>query len=164
MTPAKCFFFFFGFVIVIVGTTIALWSQSIVLPTNLEQATIFAVTVWPTVVHLIDQHISLWIAIPFIYVPVVMLLLGIIISSLGSLLSYEEPVAKTVGTDHYNNFWDMYGKRLKAAYIGKFGYSNPEFDKFVDQRVYVMNNNGRGITRQIACNWLKRMAHMVEIK
>ncbi len=61
--------------------------------------------------------------------------------------------------------WSAFGNRLKIGYVAKFGYSNPAFNDEVDNhirtmRVMVKTEQG---TRKLAEDWLKRMAHMVEV-
>lgn len=59
--------------------------------------------------------------------------------------------------------WAPYGRRLKRAYHAKYGYENPAFDDEVDNRIRVMRVQGKGHTRTIASDWLKRISKMVEV-
>lgn len=60
--------------------------------------------------------------------------------------------------------YQPYGDKLKLAYEAKFGYRNPEFDKEIDQHIKVVENLGKGYTRTIHLNKLKRLAKFVEAK
>lgn len=62
------------------------------------------------------------------------------------------------------DYWVQYGKGLKLAYASKFGGENNGFNQEIDQRVGVMMNNGRGFTRALAKDWLKRMHKFTEAK
>jgi hypothetical protein len=66
---------------------------------------------------------------------------------------------------HYIRYkkWDSFGNRMKAAYAAKFGGDNPEFDKVVDQHVLAMKTQGKGYTKDIDEQWMKRMAKFVEV-
>lgn len=60
--------------------------------------------------------------------------------------------------------WDNYGQLIKDAYAAKFGGVNNGFNQEVDTRIRIMNHNGRGFTRTIAYDWLKRMKKFTEAK
>ena len=60
--------------------------------------------------------------------------------------------------------WDEYGQRIKDAYSAKFGGENNGFNDEVNNRIAIMNHNGRGFTRTIAYDWLKRMSKFTEAK
>jgi hypothetical protein len=59
--------------------------------------------------------------------------------------------------------WDSFGNRMKVAYEAKFGYSNSAFDKEVDQHVLAMKSLGKGYTKTVDKQWMKRMAKFVEV-
>ena len=60
--------------------------------------------------------------------------------------------------------WDIYGQQLKDAYTAKFGGQNTGFNSEVDKRISIMNHNGKGFTRSLAYDWLKRMNRFTESK
>jgi hypothetical protein len=59
--------------------------------------------------------------------------------------------------------WDSFGNRMKVAYSAKFGGRNPAFDEAVDQHVLAMKSLGKGYTKTIDKEWMKRMAKFVEV-
>ena len=59
--------------------------------------------------------------------------------------------------------WDSFGNRMKVAYSAKFGGRNPAFDEAVDQHVLAMKSLGKGYTKTIDKQWMKRMAKFVEV-
>ena len=59
--------------------------------------------------------------------------------------------------------WRAFGNRLKAAYTAKFGGENIGFNQEVDQRINVMRSLGKGSTKSLAEDWLKRIAKFVEV-
>ena len=59
--------------------------------------------------------------------------------------------------------WETFGNRLKEAYTAKFGYPNPAFEKEVDQHVLAMRALGKGDTKAVNEDWLRRMAKFVEV-
>jgi hypothetical protein len=59
--------------------------------------------------------------------------------------------------------WADFGNRMKAAYTAKFGYENTGFNEEVDQHIAVMHTLGKGYTKSLNEDWLKRMAKFVEI-
>jgi hypothetical protein len=59
--------------------------------------------------------------------------------------------------------WGAFGNRMKAAYSSKFGGDNPAFSQEVDQHIKAMQALGKGTTKTINEEWLKRMAKFVEI-
>lgn len=80
----------------------------------------------------------------------------------GSLLATSSSTGSTV----YLKNWEAFGNRLKEAYIAKFGYANSSFDEEIDNHVRIMQTMGKGFemgTKEAAEDWLKRMAHMVEV-
>ena len=60
--------------------------------------------------------------------------------------------------------WREFGNRLKVAYVAKFGYENIAFNEEVDNHTRIMRTMSNMDTKQSAEDWLKRMAHMVEVK
>lgn len=62
------------------------------------------------------------------------------------------------------DYWDLYADGLKKAYASKFGYQNTGFDDEVNKRIDVMKNCGRGFSRTIARDWLRRMHKFTEAK
>lgn len=63
--------------------------------------------------------------------------------------------------------WNAFGNRLKLAYTAKFGGENPQFNEAVDQHIQIVRTLSLGTetgTKKMAEEWLKRMAHMVEVK
>ncbi len=76
----------------------------------------------------------------------------------------SEPVLDTAGNQQGASTWDIYGQQLKAAYSAKFGATNTGFNEEVNARIAIMNNNGRGFTRSLAYDWLKRMHKFTEAK
>lgn len=67
----------------------------------------------------------------------------------------------TTFTDRFS--WLRYGKRMKRAYASKFGYDNSGFNQEVDTRIEIMRTQGKGTTRTLSQDWLKRNAQFVEI-
>lgn len=59
--------------------------------------------------------------------------------------------------------WDAFGNRMKVAYSAKFGGKNPAFNEAVDQHILAVKVLGKGYTKDINIQWLKRMAKFVEI-
>jgi hypothetical protein len=59
--------------------------------------------------------------------------------------------------------WDAFGNRMKLAYSAKFGGKNPAFNNAVDQHILAVKVLGKGYTKNINMQWLKRMAKFVEI-
>lgn len=59
--------------------------------------------------------------------------------------------------------WRDFGNRMKSAYVAKFGYPNPAFDKEIDAHVLAMEALGKGYTKSLDKDWLKRMASFVEV-
>lgn len=59
--------------------------------------------------------------------------------------------------------WNAFGNRLKAAYSAKFGGDNKGFDDEVDEHIKAVKALGKGFTKSIDVDWLKRMAKFVEI-
>jgi hypothetical protein len=59
--------------------------------------------------------------------------------------------------------WDSFGNRMKVAYSAKFGGRNSAFDLEVDQHVLAMKSLGKGYTKTIDKEWMKRMAKFVEV-
>lgn len=59
--------------------------------------------------------------------------------------------------------WDAFGNRMKLAYSAKFGGKNPAFNNAVDQHILAVKVFGKGYTKDINIQWLKRMAKFVEI-
>lgn len=59
--------------------------------------------------------------------------------------------------------WKAFGNRMKVAYEAKFGYINTGFNQEVDQHIKAMEVLGKGSTKTINEDWLKRMAKFVEI-
>ena len=59
--------------------------------------------------------------------------------------------------------WGDFGNRLKAGYVAKFGYSNSAFDEDVDMHISAMRALGKGTTKTINEEWIKRMAKFVEV-
>lgn len=77
-------------------------------------------------------------------------------------------IVKSVGgvgyvVKRYYRMWDAFGSRLKEAYSVKFGGENSAFNDEVDMHIKGMKTLGRGYTRKIHKDWLKRMAKFVEI-
>lgn len=84
----------------------------------------------------------------------------VILCTFNSIMGYSRNTIE----ESVDDYWVMYGNRLKLAYASKFGYENNGFNQEVDQRVGVMMNNGAGFTRGLAKNWLKRMHRFTESK
>jgi len=61
--------------------------------------------------------------------------------------------------------WGDFGNRMKLAYTAKFGGENSGFNEEVDQHIAIMRalTKSSGTTKEIAEDWLKRMAQFVEI-
>ncbi len=77
-------------------------------------------------------------------------------------------VVKSVGgvgyvVKRHRMMWEAYGNRLKEAYSAKFGGENTAFNDEVDMRIKVMKTLGRGYTKKVHKDWLKRTAKFVEI-
>lgn len=73
--------------------------------------------------------------------------------------SSEVPQGETPST-----YWQKYGDNIKLAYAAKFGGRNAGFDDEVNTRINIMEHNGRGFTRTLANEWLKRMSRFTESK
>lgn len=87
---------------------------------------------------------------------------------IGYIFIYSSPELTTEATPSYltivGDYWAEYGNKLKLAYASKFGGENSGFNEEVDTRIAIMQNNGRGFTRAIAKDWLKRMERFTEAK
>ncbi len=59
--------------------------------------------------------------------------------------------------------WDAFGNRMKLAYSAKFHGKNPAFNEAVDRHILAVKVLGKGYTKDINIQWLKRMAKFVEI-
>jgi len=59
--------------------------------------------------------------------------------------------------------WDAFGNRMKVAYSAKFGGKNPAFSEAVGQHITAVKVLGKGYTKDINIQWLKRTAKFVEI-
>jgi hypothetical protein len=80
------------------------------------------------------------------------------------MLKGMEIVGDTEEEKSTDDYWVQYGERLKSAYTSKFFGENSGFNQEVDARVNIMMNNGRGITRILAKDWLKRIHKFTESK
>jgi len=59
--------------------------------------------------------------------------------------------------------WSAFGNRMKVAYSAKFGGDNPGFDEEVDAHIKAVKALGKGFTKSVDMDWLKKMAKFVEI-
>lgn len=59
--------------------------------------------------------------------------------------------------------WDQLGNRMKVAYEAKFGFVSEEFNSQVDSHVKAMRALGKGYTKSIDMEWMRRMAKFVEV-
>lgn len=64
---------------------------------------------------------------------------------------------------HRIMMWNAYGNRLKEAYSAKFGEDNPAFGDEVDGHIKVMKSLGRGYTKSVHLDKLKRLSSFVEV-
>ncbi len=64
---------------------------------------------------------------------------------------------------HRIMMWNAYGNRLKEAYSAKFGENNPAFGDEVDGHIKVMKSLGRGYTKSVHLDKLKRLSSFVEV-
>ena len=80
----------------------------------------------------------------------------------GCILGLSKGLPGRMVVEYYLH-WNAFGNRLKVAYEAKFGYPNPEFNKEVDQHIKIMESMGKGYVKEIAEDWLKRMAKFVGV-
>jgi hypothetical protein len=59
--------------------------------------------------------------------------------------------------------WDQLGNRMKVAYEAKFGFASADFNSQVDSHVKAMRALGKGYTKSIDMEWMRRMAKFVEV-
>lgn len=64
---------------------------------------------------------------------------------------------------HRIMMWNAYSNRLKEAYSAKFGENNPAFGDEVDGHIKVMKSLGRGYTKSVHLDKLKRLSSFVEV-
>jgi hypothetical protein len=87
-----------------------------------------------------------------------------ILFSFWCMAESEAPVYETGTVQSSEDRWESYGRRIKDAYSAKFGGDNPGFGEEIDKRINIMRSNGRGFTRKLASDWLKRMTKFTEAK
>ncbi len=80
-----------------------------------------------------------------------------------TFFNFLSPLEETGDNSRNYPYWIARGKAIKQAYAAKFNGMNPAFNKEVDSHVRVMMHNGRGITRSLAKDWLKRMGKFTEV-
>ena len=59
--------------------------------------------------------------------------------------------------------WSAFGNRLKVAYSAKFNGESPAFSEEVDAHIKVMKSLGRGHTKSVHMDKLKRLSAFVEV-
>lgn len=91
-----------------------------------------------------------------LFVELLPILLGAVL-----VLSVFTSIVTPVITRHLK--WRSFGNRMKEAYTAKFGYPNPAFNQEIDQHIKAVETLGKGYTKSIDMDWLKRMAEFTEI-
>lgn len=125
---------------------------------------VFAIVVIEVLVNTLDT--TGWnpaiVSAVTIVVPVI--LTGSVIIAVFNYLAGEEETGerRIVRIIRYKK-WDAFGNRMKVAYSVKFGGKNPAFSEAVDQHILAVKVLGKGYTKDINIQWLKRMAKFVEI-
>ena len=111
---------------------------------------------------LFTSIVPLWCRVVFVY-PAAALVIISTTTLTYNILAPLDPESEAHEAVNASS-WAEYGQRLKLAYASKYGGENGGFNQEVDQRVGVMEHNGRGWTRTLAKSWLKRMSVFTEAK
>jgi len=125
---------------------------------------VFAVVVIEVLVNTLDttgwnSAVVAWVTT----VTPIILVVGVIISIFKYLTGEEDTGERRIVRIIRYKKWDAFGNRMKVAYSAKFGGKNPAFSEAVDQHITAVKVLGKGYTKDINIQWLKRTAKFVEI-
>jgi len=99
--------------------------------------------------------------LPYVFVAVI--ILGAVAWIGHGVMDEDAKVVGKVGKYIRVKRWDQFGERMKVAYEAKFGFSSSDFNNQVDSHVKAMRALGKGYTKSVDMDWMKRMAKFVEV-